>query len=297
MRLLIFGSGGQLGRELADTAGNRTDLLATCLSRSQADIADPAKVHEVLSAIRPDVIVNAAAYTKVDLAESETDAAWQANCKGPATLAAACEMMGAPLIHISTDYVFDGTKTSPYVETDPVAPLGVYGASKEAGETAVRDRCRRHVILRTSWVYGPHGTNFLKTMLRLAGERESWGVVADQVGTPTATPDLANAIFATARRAHEPDCPWGTYNFAGAGEANWHEFASVIISAQVPITGRRPDVRAITTAEYPTKVRRPANSRLDSRRFADAFGVTARPWRERVPPIVLKVLQRSGDVQ
>ncbi len=289
MSFLVFGAGGQLGRELAGMTASRK-LPAVLLARAEADIGDRDAVAAAVEQARPTVVVNAAAYTKVDKAEDEPAPAFRENRDGPALLAEICAARGLPLIHVSTDYVFDGTKPTPYVETDPVAPLGVYGASKEAGEQAVRAQLDRHVILRTAWVYGVHGNNFLKTMLNLARSRESWGVVADQRGNPTATEDLAEAILAAAARAADGAARWGTYHFAGTGMATWHDFACEIVAAQAPVTGRNPEVRAITTAEYPTKARRPANSCLDSGHFASVFGMKARPWRERTREVVAALL-------
>jgi dTDP-4-dehydrorhamnose reductase len=292
MSLLVFGAGGQLGRELGAALSAR-NMPASLLARQDTDIADRTAVIAAIEKARPAVIVNAAAYTKVDRAETEPQLAFRDNCEGPALLADICATQGLPLIHISTDYVFDGTKAGPYVEADPVAPLGVYGASKEAGERAVRARFDHHVILRTAWVYGIHGNNFLKTMLNLARQKDSWGVVMDQRGNPTATADLAEAVLAVAARIAAGTASWGTYHFTGSGMATWHEFACEIVKAQAPFTGRRPDVAAITTAEYPTKTRRPANSCLDSTRFATVFGMTARPWPERTREVVAALLSAS----
>jgi dTDP-4-dehydrorhamnose reductase len=289
LNLLIFGAGGQLGRELAAAARWRS-IPGAFLAREGADIADRSSVDRAFDKAGPNVVVNAAAYTKVDQAEVEPEQASRANRDGPAVLADVCARAGVPLIHLSTDYVFDGSKPAPYDETDPVAPLGVYGATKEAGEREVRARLDRHVILRTAWVYGVHGHNFLKTMLNLARQKDSWGVVADQRGNPTATADLAEAILAAAATSASGVAPWGTYHFAGTGEATWHDFACEIVAAQSAFTGRKPAVAAIGTSDYPTRARRPANSRLDSRRFAAAFGVTARPWRERTHEAVRALL-------
>lgn len=294
MTLLVFGAGGQLGKEIGDTVARR-NLPAVLLSRAEADIADRQAVMSAVEKTQPSVVINAAAYTKVDKAEDEPEQAYRENRDGPGLLAEICAAKGLPLIHVSTDYVFDGTKPTPYVETDPVAPLGVYGASKEAGERAIRDRLERHVILRTAWVYGVHGNNFLKTMLNLARTKESWGVVADQRGNPTATADLADAILTAAARAAEGRSSgfWGTYHFAGTGAATWHNFASEIVSAQAAATGRRPEVRPITTAEYPTKARRPVNSCLDSGHFETVFGVKAQPWAARTQEVVAALLSAS----
>jgi dTDP-4-dehydrorhamnose reductase len=183
-------------------------------------------------------------------------------------------------VHVSTDYVFDGTKETAYLESDPIAPLGVYGRTKAAGEAAVRAALPEHAILRTSWVYGEFGQNFLKTMLRLARERDELRVVADQRGCPTSTRELASAILALAPRLIARDNVWGTYHFAGSGVTTWHGFATRIVAAQAQITGRKPAVTAITTAEYPTAARRPVNSELDCGLFAKTFGFRARPWEQ-----------------
>ncbi|MBS7543124.1 dTDP-4-dehydrorhamnose reductase [Ancylobacter oerskovii] len=283
--ILVFGAGGQVGRELLDLAARRGIALHG-FDRAALDIADSTAVRRLLAENRPSLLVNAAAYTKVDKAESEPEAARRDNVDGPAVLAAAAAQAGVPLLHISTDYVFDGTKAGPYLESDPVAPLGVYGRTKLEGEEAVRRTTDRHLILRTAWVYGRHGNNFLKTMLRLAAERDELRVVADQVGNPTATPDLAEAILAVAARAAAGEARWGTYHFAGSGATSWHGFADAIVAAAAPFTGRRPPVTAIGTTDYPTPARRPANSQLDSGAFAQAFGYRALDWRERVAQIV-----------
>jgi len=285
--ILVFGGNGQLGQELAAqaraSAARSVPLVA--LSRSDADIADADAVRRALAAHKPLLVVNAAAYTKVDLAETEVEAARQGNEIGPKLLAQACAEPGVPLIHISTDYVFDGTKTGPYLETDPIAPTGSYGCSKAAGEAAVRAANPRHVIIRTAWVYGAFGNNFLKTMLRLAATRDELRVVADQHGCPTSTADLAVAILSVAPRLIAGEDVWGTYHFAGAGVTTWHGFASRIVAAQAPLTGRSPPVTAITTADYPTPARRPANSALDCAKFARAFGIRARPWEDETDRI------------
>lgn len=288
MRVLLFGAQGQLGRELAAAAG-RHGIEMIGLSRSDADIRREADVARAVRRTRPAVVINAAAYTAVDRAEEEPEAAFLVNAAAPGVVAATCAAAGIPLLHVSTDYVFDGSKTAPYVESDPVAPLGVYGRSKEEGERAVRGALARHLIVRTSWVYGVYGTNFLKTMLRLAQEREALRVVADQHGCPTASADLAAGLLAAAGRAARDEKVWGTYHLAGTEAGTWHEFAAAIIEAAAPLTGRRPAVQPIATADFPTRAKRPANSRLDSTLFARTFGFVARPWRERVGEIVLRL--------
>jgi dTDP-4-dehydrorhamnose reductase len=287
--ILVFGAGGQLGQEL-DAATSAGRMAATLLTRKQADICDRHAVEAAVQRADPTVIVNAAAYTKVDQAEVEPASAFAGNCEGPRLLADVCAVRGLPLVHVSTDYVFDGAKPTPYVETDAVGPTSAYGRSKAAGEQAVRARLDRHIILRTAWVYGAHGRNFLKTMLALARQKESWSVVADQCGNPTATVDLAEAILAVATHATSGNAPWGTYHFAGFGDATWHDFACEIVAAQALLTNRRPTLTAIRAIDYPSRARRPANSRLDSSRFASAFGVTPRPWQQRTRETVAALI-------
>jgi dTDP-4-dehydrorhamnose reductase len=289
--ILVFGR-GQVGEALAEKAAV-ADVPLTALSHGEADIADAADVAEALARIRPAFLVNAAAYTAVDKAESEPDAARRANEEGPRVLAEAAARHGIPLLHISTDYVFDGAKQGAYVEDDPTAPLGVYGATKLAGEEAVRVALPEHVILRTAWVYARHGRNFLKTMLKLADERPELRVVADQRGSPTSADDIAAAILRVAEAAKEGRARWGTYHFAGTGETTWHGFATRIVAEQAALTGKRPEVVPITTADHPTPARRPANSVLDSSRFASAFGYRARPWEEETRRIVQSLLSKE----
>jgi dTDP-4-dehydrorhamnose reductase len=291
--ILVFGAGGQLARELMAMApANGTAL--TGLTRGEADIADAAAVAAAIGRWAPTVVVNAAAYNLVDRAEREPGEAMRANALGPAVLAVVCAHAGVPLIHISTDYVFDGAKAGAYVEDDPVAPLGAYGRSKAAGEQAVREGTAAHIIIRTAWLYGIYGSNFLKTMLKLAAERDAIDVVADQRGSPTSGRDLAGAIFAAAAAAVTGRAPWGTYHFAGQGEATRYAFASRIVAAQTPFTGRAPAVNPVGSADFPTPAVRPKNSVLDSARFAAAFGIAARDWREAVDTTVADLFA-AGD--
>jgi dTDP-4-dehydrorhamnose reductase len=279
--IVVFGGDGQLGRELARAAANRGVALSA-LPRGEADIADSAAVMATLSRHKPLMVVNAAAFTAVDLAESKIAEARRGNEIGPAVLAAACAGVGVPLVHISTDYVFDGAKAGAYVESDPVCPLNVYGRTKVAGEAAVREKLRQHVIVRTAWVYSEFGSNFLKTMLRLAATRDELRVVADQAGSPTSARTIAEAILRIAPRLYAGDDVYGTYHFTAAGATTWHGFASRIVAAAAPLTGRHPRVVAIATADYPTPARRPANSLLDCRHFAQTFGFAAPPWADEV---------------
>ena len=282
--ILLFGANGQLGQEMVRASAAR-GMSLVALSHAEADIADATAVREAIARHKPALVVNAAAYTKVDLAETDVEAARRGNDIGPALLGEACAAAGIPLVHVSTDYVFDGTKPTAYVETDAVSPASSYGRSKEAGERALRAATLRHVILRTSWVYSEFGHNFLKTILRLAATRDELRIVADQRGCPTSTLDLAEAVLSIAPRLIAGEDVWGTYHFAGSGVTTWHGFASRIVAAQAPFTGRTPRVTPITTAEYPLPAPRPANSELDCSLFARIFGIRARPWTEETDRI------------
>ena len=278
--ILVFGAGGMVGREIV-RLGRLRQVPVVGLLRQDADIADRDAVAQAVDAAQPRVIVNAGAYTAVDKAESEPEAALTGNAAGPGVLAAEAARHAVPLIHLSTDYVFDGAKSSPYVETDPICPVSVYGRTKAQGEARVREETARHVILRTAWVYGVFGRNFLKTLMRLARERDELRVVADQHGSPTCAKDIAGAIFAVDRALERGSAPWGLYHFAGTGDTTWHGFAEHIVEVQSAWTGRKPHVAAIATEDYPTPARRPANSRLDSSLFAATFGYTSPAWRPR----------------
>ena len=291
MRLLVAGAQGQLARAMIELAPSATDVTAFALGRPALDLTAPASVLKTLADFKPDVIVNAAAYTAVDKAESEPDAAMSLNADGPARLAEAADKMGAILIHVSTDYVFDGTKTTPYVEDDPTAPLGAYGRSKLAGEVAVRAATARHIILRTAWVHSPFGANFVKTMLRLAADRPEVRVVDDQIGSPTYAPHLADAILAISRAAivDQDGARYGTYHAAGSGAVTWCGMAREVMRISASLGGPSATVTAITTAEYPTPARRPANSRLDCTKLATAFGVTLPRWENGVAECVRRL--------
>jgi dTDP-4-dehydrorhamnose reductase len=262
------------------------------LGRHDLDVTDRDAVRGALDRYRPKLIVNAAGYTAVDRAESEPDAAFAINADGPAYLAEAAAVAGIPLVHLSTDYVFDGAKAAPYDEADPVRPLSVYGASKAAGERAVRERLDRHLIMRTSWVFSTHGTNFVRTMLRLGRERDRLHVVADQWGCPTGAADLAEAILGIAHQilVDRRGDAWGTYHFAGRGATNWRGFAEAIFERAEPFWGRRPEVMPIATADYPTPALRPAASVLDCTRFDRTFALPRRPWTERLDVVVRNLL-------
>jgi dTDP-4-dehydrorhamnose reductase len=288
MKLLVLGAQGQVGRELC-RLGWPAGYSIAGFDRDRVDITRRQAVFEAMARERPDIVINAAAYTAVDRAESEAEAAWAGNCTGPANLAAACADVGISLIHISTDYVFDGTKSGAYLEDDPVAPLGVYGASKEAGDRAVRDRLASHVILRTAWVYSVHGHNFVRTMLRLADQHPVLRVVADQTGSPTSAAEIARAIAAIVQQLSAGSRRWGTYNFAGAGSVTWHGFAEAIFEEAAAWRGPPPRVAAITTADYPTPARRPVNSVLDCGKISETFGIVPRFWREALAEVIREI--------
>ncbi|MDR2875533.1 MAG: dTDP-4-dehydrorhamnose reductase [Methylobacillus sp.] len=286
MNILVLGSRGQVGWELSRSLLPLGHVIA--LSREQLDLADVSALCDAVQSARPALIVNAAAYTAVDKAESEVDAAIKANAVAPSILAEEAARIGALLIHYSTDYVFDGNSAKPYTETDATLPLGVYGRSKLAGEQAIAASGCDHLILRTSWVYGARGQNFMRTMLRLAQERETLRVVADQTGAPTWARWIADATAQIAFQAQQKRAAQmfasGLYHLTCSGATTWHGFADEIISGyrqlhpQTPLTARK--IEAITTAEYPTPARRPANSRLDCARIAADYGITCPDWKD-----------------
>jgi dTDP-4-dehydrorhamnose reductase len=288
MKIVVFGAGGQIGREVCRAAWVPRHIILP-LDRRAVDITNSTSVGSMLMRETPDLAVNLAAYTSVDRAESEPDRAWAVNCAGAAHIAAACGENATPLIHLSTDYVFDGHKTGPYREDDAVGPLGVYGRSKEAGERAVRAALEQHVILRTAWVFGAYGANFVKTMLRLAAERPALHVVADQRGCPTAAADIAAALTVIAGHIEGGETRWGTYHFAGDDPVSWHGFAEAIFDLAAPQLATHPKVEPITTDHYPTPAQRPMNSVLDCRKIHDAFGISAPSWREGLAGVIREI--------
>jgi dTDP-4-dehydrorhamnose reductase len=276
--ILVTGGSGQVASALATAAGDRNLVRA---GRPRFDFDRLAETLDFVRDLAPGLIVNAAAYTAVDRAESDAEAARQANAEGPAALAEYCAQAGIPLIHISTDYVFDGNKGAPCVETDPTNPLTVYGATKLAGEHAVLSTCPKAIVLRTSWVYAASGKNFVLTMLRLAQERDRLGVVADQVGCPTAAADLAAAILAIVDRIEAGgwnDMFGGVFHAAGRGSVSWHGLACATFKAAGRHGLRPPRVDPITTSDYPTPARRPPDSRLDCYKLERVFGLKLAPW-------------------
>lgn len=278
--LLVLGRNGQVARELAKLgAPDGYDMVFA--GREDFDLGTGADPHPLLDRQAPALVINAAAYTAVDKAESEPDAAYALNRDAPGAVARACAERGVPFIHFSTDYVFDGLKPEPYVEDDPIAPQSVYGASKAAGEAAVAEAGGRWVILRTAWVYSAFGANFVKTMLRLAESRGELGVVADQLGRPTWAEDCALGALHVAEAMLAGDqAAQGIFHLSGAGDASWADFADAIFELSAAHGGARPKVNRITTADYPTPAKRPANSRLDCSKIEQRLGFRTRPWRD-----------------
>ncbi|MDX8524502.1 dTDP-4-dehydrorhamnose reductase [Mesorhizobium sp. MSK_1335] len=289
MRLAVTGRDGQVAASLVESARGEVEVVA--VGRPSLDLARPDTVFSALEAARPDIIVSAAAYTAVDQAEDEKDLAFTVNAAGAGKVAETAARMGVPVIHLSTDYVFDGAKDSAYVETDITAPLSVYGASKLAGEQAVAAANPHHLILRTAWVYSPFGKNFVRTMLRLAAARDEISVVADQWGNPTSALDIADAILhAAAVLSRDKGNAFGVYHLAASGETNWSGFARHILDTSRALGGPHARIRDIATADYPTKARRPANSRLSSAKFMAAFGWVAPDWRESAAVVVGRIV-------
>jgi dTDP-4-dehydrorhamnose reductase len=293
--IAIIGSNGQLGWELVKRA-RQSGIVVLALDYPEIDIRDPASIDGRIDFSKIDLVINAAAYTAVDKAESEPEMAFAVNREGPANLADRCRDRRIPLIHVSTDYVFDGTKQGPYVEEDPIAPLGVYGKSKAAGEAVLRQRLPEHLIVRTAWLCGIHGHNFVKTILRLGRDRATLKVVSDQSGCPTFAADLADAILKMASQVEIGKLvPWGTYHYCGRGETTWHGFAEAIFEiAEQYETFTVKLVMPISTAEYPTPVRRPANSVLDCSKIERQLGIRSRPWKESLAEMIRRLYELNA---
>ena len=297
MRIAVTGREGQVARALAErgTTAGHTILL---LQRPAFDLAvcSTNAMRDQLAALSPDAVISAAAYTAVDRAETEPDMAYAVNARGAGALAEATADLGLPLVHLSTDYVFPGDRLAPYSEDDPTGPQGVYGASKLAGEEAVLAANPGAVVLRTAWVISPFGMNFVRTMLRLAATREEIGVVADQHGNPTSAFDLADAVLAvTANCLEDSDLALrGIFHAAGSGSANWADLAKAVFAESVARGGPVAAVRPITTAEYPTPARRPANSMLDCSRLFRLHGVALPSWQTSLAPIIARLLETQG---
>jgi dTDP-4-dehydrorhamnose reductase len=300
MKILLTGKDGQVGFELVRALAPLGEVVAA--GRAECDLLDAGALRELVRSHAPDVIVNAAAYTAVDRAESEREAAFAINAGAPGILGEEAARLGALVVHYSTDYVFDGDSRKPYAEGDTLDPQNVYGSSKLAGERALAEACSRHLILRTSWVLGSHGSNFAKTMLRLAAERERLTVVDDQVGAPTSAALLAD-LTAHLVRQHVREggtrFPYGTYHVAAAGETNWYEYARFVLSAAHaagrPLRVAPADVLPVKSAAYRTAAKRPANSRLDTSLFRHTFGLRLPPWQDGVRHVLQQILQSESD--
>ena len=295
MRILLLGGNGQVGRELRRSLAPLGELVVATRDGVDADVAatfdDSTALAAMVRGSGADVVVNAAAYTAVDKAEAEADAAFRVNSEAPGAIARACARIDALLVHYSTDYVFDGSASRPYREDDATAPLGVYGTSKLAGEDAIRASGARHAILRTAWVYASHGRNFLLTMLRLANERDELRVVADQIGAPTPAAWIADATADLIRRGVAES---GTWHLVTSGQVSWHGFASAIMedAHALGLLERMPTVVPITTAEFPTPARRPAYSVLDTTRLHDDFGIVPPAWRVELRATLREIAAR-----
>ena len=289
MRILLTGGRGQVGSAIAQGLHLETDVHA--LDRASLDLANPDQLRRVLNSLKPELIINTAAYTAVDRAEAEPDAAFALNRDGARLLAEAAAKKGAALIHLSTDYVFDGSKASPYIETDATAPINVYGRSKLASEEVVRTATPRHIIVRTSWVHSATRRNFVRNMLEKARAGEAVRVVDDQIGAPTYAPFLAEALLAIARRALAGgDDVWGTYHAAGQGYVSWCDLAREVFRVSALHGGPSTSVTAITGADYPTRAQRLANARLDCSKLAANLGTRLPPWQTGVEACVTRLL-------
>jgi dTDP-4-dehydrorhamnose reductase len=280
MRILITGKNGQVGTELSRLYQSRADVVLT--GRDECDLSNEQSIRDAVERVKPTVIINAGAYTAVDQAEKEPGLCFAINAHAPRVLAQEAARLGALLIHYSTDYVFNGEKAQPYLESDPINPVNVYGESKAAGEAAIAEAAPRYLVFRTSWVYGAHGKNFLRTMLRLGAERPELRVVDDQLGAPTSSAAIA---FATARLVEQSQAGVpGIYHMTAAGSTSWCGFARAIFDAGVLTT--QPRVQPISSADYPTPARRPANSVLSNDKFAHAFGFRLPTWQQQLNEVL-----------
>lgn len=292
MRVIVLGRSGQLARCLAETSPGPI----FCLGRSELDLSLSDINTKALGAAQPDLVINAAAYTAVDQAETQPQAAFALNARAPARIAEFCEVRGIPLIHISTDYVFDGRASRPYTESDETAPINVYGQSKLEGEQAVAQRASQYVIVRTSWLYSAYGMNFVKTMLRLGKERKQLRIVADQVGRPTSAHQLARVIWRIAEQLRNAPnrFPWGIYHYADIGEVSWAGFAQLIFATAQDYSNERPDVVPITTEQFPTAAARPRYSVLNTAKLQRVFQVRSQPFQESLRDVLLNLKEGAA---
>ncbi|MGR5000267.1 dTDP-4-dehydrorhamnose reductase [Vibrio celticus] len=282
MRVLITGCHGQVGSSLTEQLANHKNTEVLALDREHLDITNQDAVYSAVSEFQPMIIINAAAHTAVDKAEEEVDLSYAINRDGPKYLAQAAQTIGAAILHISTDYVFEGNKTGDYIETDTTNPQGVYGESKLAGEIAVAQSCDKHIILRTAWVFGESGNNFVKTMLRLGQTRDALSIVGDQFGGPTYAGDIASALITIAKRISQGDAvEFGVYHYSGLPHVSWFDFADAIfdVAIQQKLLDSKPTLTSITTEQYPTPAKRPSNSRLSNEKVMANFSIEASDWQ------------------
>ena len=313
IRIVIVGSQGQVGSELTaldwSVLGLDANSEITALSRADLDISNLDSIHPKIETLKPHWVINASAYTAVDQAESESANAYLVNAFGPEQLALTCAAIGARLVHISTDYVYPSEEAGEVEgralsEFDPVGPTGVYGASKLAGELLVKNACPEHVILRTAWVFGLHGNNFVKTMLRLGAERGELGVVSDQWGGPTSSRGIANAIASMVTKVIRRESEggdlsslWGVYNFSGEPHVNWAQFAETIFgrATALGVLSNAPKVNAISSDQYPTPAKRPANSRLSNEKVGRVFGIAPDDWQAAVDELLTEITSAGAE--
>lgn len=291
MKILVTGKNGQVVTSLVEAAADMEDIELITVGRPDFDLADPPSVRQTILAAKPEIVVSAAAYTAVDRAEDERNLAYTINVAGAAAVAEAAAVLRVPIIHLSTDYVFSGTDPYPYLEDDEAEPKTVYGYTKLRSERAVASVNPRHIILRTSWVYSPFGTNFVRTMLRIAADRDSIGVVSDQWGNPTSALDLATAILLVA--THPARHYSGIYHVAGTGETNWSGFARHIFDVSRVHGGPSADVEDILSSDYRTRARRPPNSCLSSDKFERVFGWRSPSWQSSVEMVIRRIIDRD----
>ena len=291
MRILITGAQGQVGKELVSIANQRGfDVIAA--GQTELDITQLKKIESYVEVHQPDIVINAAAYTAVNKAEEEQDITYAINRDGTANLAAVSKEKNIPLLHISTDYVFDGTKSEAYSENDAVSPLGIYGISKWQGEETIRQTLPEHIILRVAWVFGAQGNNFVKTMLRLAKDRDELSVVADQFGRPSPAKDIAKTLIILAEQYQkEKTLEWGTYHYCGDEKVSWCGFAKEILkqAKEQGLIEKDIKVNAITTAEYQDPTKRPANSMLDCEKIKNTFGIEMPSWKESLNQVLTEL--------
>ena len=301
MKILITGKNGQVGFELMRSLAPLGTVIGVDVK--ECDLSDPAAIEKLLEKVKPDLIVNPAAYTAVDKAESESVIAHAINAKAPEILAKFASRRNIPIIHYSTDYVFDGIKEGAYTEADKINPKSVYGKTKALGEAAVRNNAPKHIVLRTSWVFGSHGVNFLKTMLKLSQERDKLSIVSDQLGSPTSAALLADVTAIIAKQLFEPGASqkYGTYHLVTEGETSWHGYAQMVVARANELgvnTKIASDaIQPIKTADYPLPAPRPANSRLDTTKIKDAFMLTLPTWQDEVTKVLQELIDPNGVVK